>query len=222
DFLGQFEKGISHLVEEGLLRVLPGALSPLEVAKRLERVMEEGKFLGVSRIYVPSRYRVLLHPDDEEMFRLSADSLREEFTRYLHSCAEKAGYEPSGPFQIVFEASDAIRRGRFQVEAGASHGLQLLVREGYQKGKIFLCAEAGETILGRGEDAEVRITDPRVSHQHAAIFFKDGKPRIRDLESKNGTVHSGHEIQESALSDGDLVEIGDTILEVVWKGSGER
>ncbi len=45
--------------------------------------------------------------------------------------------------------------------------------------------------IGRSPDNDMVIDDPRVSGQHALIAFHEGRPRIMDLNSRNGTFVDG-------------------------------
>ncbi|MBL9021628.1 MAG: diguanylate cyclase [Myxococcales bacterium] len=62
--------------------------------------------------------------------------------------------------------------------------------------------------FGRGRDADVRIDDEGVSRLHAAIRKVDDGYEIFDLESRNGTVVSGHHTKRALLRDGDIIQLG--------------
>jgi DNA-binding winged helix-turn-helix (wHTH) protein len=67
----------------------------------------------------------------------------------------------------------------------------------------------GETIFGRERDATVWIDDAGVSRRHARIVVADGRARLGDLDSKNGTYLNGERLEkETNLSDGDRIQIG--------------
>jgi membrane-bound lytic murein transglycosylase D len=53
--------------------------------------------------------------------------------------------------------------------------------------------------LGRGEECDVRFSDPKVSSYHAEVFWENGKWWIRDLESRNGTFIDGTRITRLPL-----------------------
>ncbi len=53
--------------------------------------------------------------------------------------------------------------------------------------------------LGRGEECDIRFTDPRVSSNHAEVFWENGQWWIRDLDSRNGTYHDGTRLTRLAL-----------------------
>jgi pSer/pThr/pTyr-binding forkhead associated (FHA) protein len=69
-------------------------------------------------------------------------------------------------------------------------------------------------IVGRAPGCELRLTDPRVSGEHAAIYFEEGHWRIRDLASSNGTRLNGEPIQPGtrhALLRGDTIIFGSSV-----------
>ncbi|MGK3982867.1 sigma 54-interacting transcriptional regulator [Sorangium sp. So ce136] len=73
--------------------------------------------------------------------------------------------------------------------------------------------EDGELIVGRSDDADVRLDTAAVSRRHARIVVSGGEIRITDLGSHNGTVVNGERIEGSrTLGSGDVVAIGDTTL----------
>ena len=47
--------------------------------------------------------------------------------------------------------------------------------------------EADEFVIGRGEDATVRLDTPEISRQHARVTFRGESILVRDLGSSNGT-----------------------------------
>ncbi len=71
-------------------------------------------------------------------------------------------------------------------------------------------------ILGSGASATVRLDDDKISSIHAMIKLEDGVVRVVDLGSEQGTRLGGKEIREQDLSSGDVVEIGDHKVQVLW------
>jgi hypothetical protein len=69
----------------------------------------------------------------------------------------------------------------------------------------------GDLVLGRGEEAEIRLEDPFASSRHARVFSQGGILAIEDLSSTNGT-YLNEELLEGArpLHPGDRVRIGDS------------
>lgn len=77
-----------------------------------------------------------------------------------------------------------------------------------------------ETIIGRAEDAPLRIDDPSVSRQHAKILRKGPNTfQLVDLGSKNGTYLNGVKVDQATLSEGDRIAIGNSTI--VRFGTGD-
>ncbi|HEX6276670.1 MAG TPA: sigma 54-interacting transcriptional regulator [Polyangiaceae bacterium] len=68
--------------------------------------------------------------------------------------------------------------------------------------------------LGRGRRAAIRLSDPRISAEHASVEPRAGGFLIRDAGSRHGTFLNGtHVGREGALaSAGSLIRAGDTLL----------
>ncbi len=68
------------------------------------------------------------------------------------------------------------------------------------------------TIIGRGEDADLRLTDPGVSRRHAEVRIEDDAALLTDLRSTNGTTVNGTTVDSVTLTDGDQVRMGATTI----------
>jgi pSer/pThr/pTyr-binding forkhead associated (FHA) protein len=68
-----------------------------------------------------------------------------------------------------------------------------------------------DVVLGRGDQAEIRLEDPFASARHARVFEQGNIVVIEDLGSTNGT-YLNEELLESPrpLHPGDRVRIGDS------------
>lgn len=80
-------------------------------------------------------------------------------------------------------------------------------------------------VLGRGTEADLRITDPGVSRRHAEIrVVQEGNGytvTIHDLGSTNGIVVNGQRVDYAALHDGSQILLGNTML-VLRRPGGVR
>ncbi|WP_170113293.1 SpoIIE family protein phosphatase [Ahniella affigens] len=91
--------------------------------------------------------------------------------------------------------------------------LELIAEAGPQAGQKFVIA--GQTVLGRGQFADLVISDLAVSRRHAEIEPVGNSWRLKDLESANGTRHNGKVLLAPVpLLDGDTIELGQTRLRV--------
>jgi hypothetical protein len=50
-------------------------------------------------------------------------------------------------------------------------------------------------LIGRHARCDLRIDDPRVSSEHASLYWIDGRWELRDLGSRNGTVVAGRRLE---------------------------
>jgi hypothetical protein len=72
--------------------------------------------------------------------------------------------------------------------------------------------ETVRTRVGRGQDAEVRLNDTKMSKIHASITYCGSEFRVRDEKSTNGTFLNGSRVVEYAIRNGDKVLLGDSLL----------
>lgn len=73
----------------------------------------------------------------------------------------------------------------------------------------------GENVLGRDEDAAVRIDSTTASRRHARIVVAGERATLEDLGSRNGTFHRGQRVTKpQPLQDGDAIRIGRVELTV--------
>jgi hypothetical protein len=87
----------------------------------------------------------------------------------------------------------------------------LLVREGKAPAYDFELKHK-VTVIGRGTDTDVRLTDHAVSRRHAEVRVANGSTMLNDLQSTNGTTVNGLAVTTTALADGDEIKLGETVL----------
>ncbi len=69
--------------------------------------------------------------------------------------------------------------------------------------------EKREYIIGRADECDFVVDGKEVSRRHARIYYEDGKFKIEDLNSTNGTFINGRQITRAELKHGDEINIGD-------------
>jgi DNA-binding NtrC family response regulator len=110
--------------------------------------------------------------------------------------------------------SDPVQTRSLPAKEGAATAehAYLLVVEG-ETSRIVPVPGQGVLLIGRGEDADVRLNDSASSRRHARIVIADGEARLTDLGSRNGTRVNGEPIEGArTLATGDVVAIGDASL----------
>ncbi len=86
--------------------------------------------------------------------------------------------------------------------------LTLIVLNDPDSGQVFRLTGEKPVVAGR-QSPELRLSDSRVSRQHATFYAENGQWFIRDLESTNGTYVNGRKIEKAcALKTGDKLVLG--------------
>ena len=95
--------------------------------------------------------------------------------------------------------------------------VSLSVREGVAAGQEISLAR--ELTLGRDPESGFEVDDPGVSRRHATIEVGPEQALISDTRSANGTYVNGERIEQAtALADGDVIQLGATVLDVAING----
>ena len=98
------------------------------------------------------------------------------------------------------------------LDAPPSRAGSLQCLTGLELGRSYPLAD-GQTELGRGESAAIRVRDRHVSRRHARIMVREGGLFIEDLGTANGVLVNGQRVTRARLlMDGDLVEVGTTLM----------
>jgi hypothetical protein len=202
-----FEKRLEKAFEGTFSRIFKVGVHPIEIAKRVSREAEAGK-------------RVT--PGEAELETM------------VFEIAQKNGYAMLTRPAFLIQSDDSLKEGQFSVEARIASSLPpdmtlprvdqpqvkprteprivtLSITGGLSEGTTRIL-ESPETRLGRAQDNDVILDDQKVSRHHAVIRQDAGRFVVADLESTNGTFVGGRRTQERILTDGDIIQLGDTTL----------
>jgi len=111
-------------------------------------------------------------------------------------------------FLMVLAGFSLIIRSSRQTITGENAYL-IGVRGAFQNQRIDLPREA---ILGRSGQVYLNLPQPNVSRYHCRIWSDNVNWYIQDLQSQTGTFLNGRAIQQAALQDQDLIQIGENIF----------
>ncbi|MCA9230201.1 MAG: sigma 54-interacting transcriptional regulator [Planctomycetales bacterium] len=93
----------------------------------------------------------------------------------------------------------------------------LIIREGSKWADVVRLVPGESVTLGRAPTNTIVVKDERCSRYHAEVFQAQGKWKLRDLESRNGTLVSGEQLsRDHALEPGDIIQIGNSHLAFVY------
>jgi len=79
------------------------------------------------------------------------------------------------------------------------------------EGQVFFLTHA-VTVVGRGVDADLRLSDPGVSRRHAELRLEGEAIVLVDTNSTNGVRVNEVAVTRRQLAPGDRVELGSTVL----------
>ncbi len=124
----------------------------------------------------------------------------------------RAGAAPVGPEQAPPpDATGMYSASEFHATDIAARSPRLVVERapGHDPGMIYDLD--GDIVMGRGEQAAIRLEDPFASARHARVREQGNIVIVEDLGSTNGT-YLNEELLESPrpLHPGDRVRIGDS------------
>jgi S-DNA-T family DNA segregation ATPase FtsK/SpoIIIE len=91
--------------------------------------------------------------------------------------------------------------------------MELAVVEGPDQGRSFPLGPS--SVIGRDPTAAINLTDEEVSRRHAIVSVDEGRVRVEDLGSSNGTyVERGRVEAETELQAGQRMRVGQTVMEL--------
>ncbi len=230
--LRRFEKRLEKIFEGPFTKAFKGGVHPLEIARRLIGEVEDGRVMAVRETLAPNHFLVRLSQGDFERLSGVAGSLAEEMESLVITYANQKGYHLITRPRLYFEPDSTLREGGFTITASldepakprpvtekVSTGQQypqvesrlgvLTVLTG-EKAGITYNLDKTRNSMGRAEENDLVLADPRASRFHAEIERAPSGYVIRDLESTNGTIVQGRRIRERLLEDGNTITVGDT------------
>ena len=95
---------------------------------------------------------------------------------------------------------------------------RLIVFRGRNKERTYTLSSRS-MVIGRGDDADIRVDNPLVSRSHALLTFRGSRWVVEDLDSPNGLYVNGKRSSEHELEVGDRIELGRHVL--IFEGSGK-
>jgi len=210
--LRSFEQRLEHLVEGTFARVFKSGVTPLEVAQRITRAMDDNRSAGVDGgAVVPNQFWIYLSPEDFSQFSEVAATLTAELADAAREHARDESYSFMGPVKVDLVLTEEYPTGAFEMVARLREGPM-----GRPPGSLIL--SSGERVrlgvdtvtIGRVADNTLMLPDPNVSRFHAQVRAVDGGYRLVDMGSTNGTAVNGARVADHLLEPGDEIYFGST------------
>lgn len=228
--LQRFEQKLEQAVSGVFARTFRSAVQPVEISSALAREVDNSaQILSRDRRLVPNDFHVELSPTDHERLDSLGPQLNRELVELLREHATEQSYVFTGPVVLSLEAHDDLTTGRFRVRSktqassrvAGGDPTETAVRRAHASlllnGEALPLSPPG-IVIGRGNDADLRIDDPGVSRRHVEIRVEEGLPgeppqvSVHDLGSTNGVAVNGKRVEQARLDDGATVKVGTTTM----------
>ena len=130
----------------------------------------------------------------------------------MATCAPAPAYDQGPPpeaSRATTSSSRAIRRTPAEARRSSrpGRGVRLVSNDG----RTYPLS-IGSTVIGRGDQANLRLPDVGISRRHARLDYDGAQVVLTDLGSTNGTMVNGQRVSAVALNPGDMVQLGTTTL----------
>ena len=212
--LKRIEQKLEKIVEGTFTRVFPSSVKPIELGKRVRRVLEDKKTIGVQgQIIIPNRYVISLSPKDLENIESIQESIQREISSSIRDHANDENYHFQGTLTVEIFSNSSLKTGSIEVD-----GLFEENKGGFPPGSLIdengkrLIITEQKLSIGRDTKSTMQVVDVEVSRNHAEIRLLNTSFVLIDLQSTNGTYVNGQRVQEHTLQNFDQIKIGSTIL----------
>ncbi len=178
-------------------------LAPYAAALAQELAQSQAEFIGEQAWTVYGDVIVEIERGeglDTGMFRVTA----EVYTGGEVAPVQQPAYD-AGP---QYPPYDQQHHGGYQ-QHGGPNGRSVGLVSG--DGRTYPL-QMGSTVIGRGDQANLRLPDVGISRRHARLDYDGNQVVLTDLGSTNGTMVNGQRVSAVALNPGDMIQLGTTTL----------
>ena len=208
--LDSFEKGLERAVNSAFAKTFRSGIQPVEIASALRSELDKkAAVVSRDRILAPNLFTVSLSAADDEKMMALGSALGDELDTLVQKHAKAQGYSFAGPVSIILQRDDQGATGTRHLESSATTGRVAGRGVVEVEGKRHTLVKA-RTVIGRGSDADITISDAGTSRKHVEILWDGERAMVRDMNSTNGTTLDGRKIVEAALQPDSTVTIGRT------------
>ena len=208
--LDSFEKGLERAVNSAFAKTFRSGIQPVEIASALRsEIDKKAAVVSRDRILAPNTFTVRLSAADDETMRALGGALGEELDTLVQRHAKAQGYSFAGPVSITLQRDEQVATGTLRIESATAQGRIAWRGVVDVEGKRHPIVKS-RTVIGRGSDADITISDAGTSRKHVEILWDGERAMVRDMQSTNGTMLNGRKVTEAALTPDSTVTIGRT------------
>jgi hypothetical protein len=227
--LQRFEQRLEGAVTGAFARAFRSAVQPVEIAAALQREVDNSAhILSRDRMLVPNDFTVELSPSDFERLNPFSTTLADELETLVKEHVAEQRYTMPGQFEISFTMVNDLSTGRFRVRSKTTAAVtpvagQRMTDTAVRSADVILEVNGMRhplsppgVVIGRGNEADLKIDDPGISRRHAQIKIHQSGAEttvtIVDLDSTNGVVLNGHRVATAVVADGSEIRLGNTVI----------
>lgn len=227
--LQRFEQRLEGAVTGAFARAFRSAVQPVEIAAAIQREIDNSAhILSRERMLVPNDFTVELSGPDHERLTPFGDTLATELRTLVQEHVTEQRYTLAGPLAIAFVEVPELGTGRFRVRSRTNAAVtpvsgQRMTETAVRSSDVIIEINglrhplaAPGVVIGRGNEAELRIDDPGISRRHAQIQIHESggstTVTVTDLGSTNGVVLNGHRVQTASVANGSEIRLGNTTV----------
>ncbi|NRQ49062.1 FhaA domain-containing protein [Aeromicrobium stalagmiti] len=227
--LQRFEQRLEGAVTGAFARAFRSAVQPVEIAAALQREVDNSAhILSRERMLVPNDFTVELSPPDFDRLNPFSSTLSDELATLVKEHVVEQRYTMAGPLEISFKKTGELSTGRFRVRSRTNAAVtpvagQRMTETAVRSSNVILEVngmrhplDAPGVVIGRGNEADLKIDDPGISRRHAQIKIHQSGAEttvtVVDLDSTNGVVLNGHKVATGVVSNGSEIRLGNTVI----------
>lgn len=227
--LQRFEQRLEGAVTGAFARAFRSAVQPVEIAAALQREVDNSAhILSRDRMLVPNDFTVELSPSDFERLNPFSSTLSDELSTLVREHVVEQRYTMPGELVISFKKAGDLSTGRFRVRSRTTAAVtpvagQRMTETAVRSADVVIEVNGMRhplsppgVVIGRGNEAELKIDDPGISRRHAQIkIHQNGSETtvtVVDLNSTNGVVLNGHRVSTAVVTDGSEIRLGNTVI----------
>jgi len=195
DAFRTFEQFVQRLIETPFTRLTGSKLQPIELAKRLERQLDQSRTIGIGRIYAPNVFDVVLNHRDYATFERFRASLQAELGTYVQRRGVERGYTFVGPVEVhIVEGPD--------VGAGDVHITSSITEVTTAMPPPVANNRGSTRILQSQEEATVAPVPPTtadVPSLHGILVVRDEDRSVREVPLAGQSVRLGRGLDNDVV-----------------------
>lgn len=210
--LDNLERGLERAVNGAFAKTFRAGLQPVELTSAIRKEMDTHTVLsGRDLIMAPHRFSISMSPTDYATMLSLGSSLIDELVAATTDYATSQHYHCQSMVSVSLHEDPTLSVGMIRVTSDEIEPdvvwRPVLTINGHRHALAH-----SRTVVGRGSEADITISDSGVSRQHLMITWDGERAQMEDLGSTNGSSLNGFPAKKAILEPGSTIRIGHTAI----------